>query len=182
MRGSIHAYSMGQYFAAISKAHVHCGMRAPVVQDVDGIISSTIKGLSKLQKQVYAEDQVLYLPAPYVSKILDTTVFFGTDVSAIILLLDTPGGGPAWRRLTDGQRGACDNFRDGLMLVFNFCDFGRADTQARMSARDVGVDDNGYHNGRPMITKSRDFPPALCKRTRRQEDKLDVSMAVYLGF
>jgi hypothetical protein len=26
------------------------------------------------------------------------------------------------------------------MLVFNFCDFGRADTQARMAANDVGVD------------------------------------------
>ena len=65
-RGTIHADSMGQYLAAISKAHAHCGVTPPVRLDSDELIilSSTLKGLSKLQKQIYSEDAVRALRSP----------------------------------------------------------------------------------------------------------------------
>ena len=154
-RGTIHADSTGQYFAAISKAHVHCGYTAPVVRDVHGLISSSLKGLSKLQKQVFSEDQPLYLPAPYVSTILDATCELAPAVRAAAAALETSDTKQGWRLLTDAQRQTCEHYRDGLLLVFNFCDFGRADTQARMSANDVGVDAHGYVVFRLRFVKGR---------------------------
>ena len=56
-------------------------------------------------------------------------------------VLSSVGVGPKqWQRLSSAQRTLCSQFRTDVMVVFNFCDFGRADTQARMTATDVGVD------------------------------------------
>ena len=139
-RGTIHADSMGQYVAAISKAHAHCGFRPPITRDPDELISSTLKGLSKLQKQIYSEDQVLYLPAPYVDRILDSASASVPSVQAILDSLVIVGSSRRWQQLSKTQRTLCENFRSDVMVCFNFCDFGRADTQARMSAKDVGID------------------------------------------
>ena len=74
------------------------------------------------------------------STILDAASTAAPSLTVIINDLDGAGGSQGWRVLTAEQRQVCEHFRDDLMLVFNFCDFGRADTQARMAANDVGVD------------------------------------------
>ena len=63
-RGQVHADSMGQYFSAVTKAHEHCGFDSPMYGNSE--VSSTLKGLAKLQKSVYDVDSVMYLPARHV--------------------------------------------------------------------------------------------------------------------
>ena len=131
-RGTIHADSMGQYLAAISKAHEHCGFPIPLQ---DAPISKTIQGLARLQKQVYSEDEVMYLPAEHAATALDWAVL---QIPHISRLSTQPV--KSWRA---ADKTLVSQFRDSLALVFNLEDFGRGATQHQMKASDIGMDDAG---------------------------------------
>ena len=131
-RGTVHADSMGQYLAAISKAHEHCGFPTPV-HDVP--ISKTLEGMARLQKTVYSEDQVMYLPGEHAAKVLDGAVSKVARIRELCLIPKS-----SW---TKAAKLLISEFRDALALCFNLCDFGRGDSQHSMKATDVGLDDAG---------------------------------------
>ena len=130
-KGSVRASSMGQYLACISKAHRHCDLPTPSSLGGD-LISSTVSGMARLQRTAYEEDEVLYLPAPYVALCAD----WAASVMAAVQGLDMGMLDSLAKRLLS-------EFRDAVAVVFNFCDFGRADSQHHMKDRDVDVDPAG---------------------------------------
>ena len=130
-KGTIKASSMGQYLACISKAHVHLRMPTPVSMSGD-LINAVQQGVKRLQKTVYDTDHVLYLPAEYASECLDWCTSVQPQISAYLA----------------GDSGAATvplllEYRDSVGLVFNFCDFGRADSQSKMKDTDIVVDGRG---------------------------------------
>ena len=79
-------------------------------------ISEEMRGLA---------DQRVYLPAEHVVAVMDSALAYA----------DT-GVDPS-----DGL--VCEQFRDDVAFIFNFCDFGRSDTQSGMRERDVAIDVTG---------------------------------------
>ena len=136
-RGTVHADSLGQYFAAVTKAHEHCGFDSPMMGNSE--ISKTVKGLALLQKSVYDVDAVLYLPASHAAAVWDWAIL---QVPAIRSVCDSLAatGRMRHKRLSTEARQQLQSFRDAVMLVFNFCDFGRADSQFKMRGADVSLD------------------------------------------
>jgi hypothetical protein len=126
-RGTVRGTSMGQYLSCISKAHEHLDLSSPV-QRGGKEIADTVDGMVRLQVATGQEDEVLYLPAPYV----ETVLLWSLSVLAEV------------RRLNYSALSAADmvllgRVRDATAVVFNFCNFGRADSLQSMRQQDVSI-------------------------------------------
>ena len=86
----------------------------------------------KLQHKVFRDDEVLYLPAPYAAMALDAATSQCSEVRRF-----------DYDDLTPQQRAVLAAFRDNTARVFNFADFGRADTQCKMKGNDIVIDPTG---------------------------------------
>ena len=131
MRGTVRGSSMTQYLSCISKAHTHVDHSSPVERG-GKLIADAVNGMKRLQHKVFREDEVLYLPAPYADKVLRAA----QQQVSVVTFLD-------YDNLTPGCHATLQGFRDNVALVFNFADFGRADSQSKMRGNDIVVDSEG---------------------------------------
>lgn len=131
--GTIKSTSVGQYVAAISKAHVHTGVTPPNM--LGAAVNPILKGMAKQQRKVHDDDRVLYLPATVGWDVLVSALRIRDILQRRRQLRLAP--------LRDVKQAVLSKFRDQVALVFNLCDYGRADSQSKMCQRDVGVAANG---------------------------------------
>jgi len=118
-------------FCAINWFHSSIDLPVPVQVNARGHypkeLKDAIDGMSKLQNAaapVGGKRDRLYLPAVYISRILD-------DALNSFISLD----------FTDREK--CARFRNDVVSVFNYADFCRSDSGAAMREQDVGLDSEG---------------------------------------
>ena len=150
-KGTVQGSSIDNYLYAINRAHTDFDLPPPANMKKSRPLQNAIDGMTKQQTKlsrntadILDEDQRIFLPAAIPAAILHDLVIRAP-------LLD----------LTD--QAAVTAFREELAVVFNYADWGRPETQAKMQPNDIEIDmlNQLFFRTRSVEGKSKQRQPAV---------------------